>query len=251
VSAVAEATGWYVYGVVASSHAGDVGTPAVKQGQVAALVAEVPLSEYGEDVLPDRLNDRAWLEAHVQRHQDVLQSVAAAAPVVPFRFGTIYREVDDVRAMLGSREAQLTAALSHVAGRVEMGVKAWVAHDHAEASRARSAPPAPTGRAYLEQRLGARDSARDAAALLADAAADAHGRLLAIAVEGVANRPQARELTGRDELMILNGAYLVEDAGALRREVERLASEYGDRGITFELTGPWPPYNFAAVGGEA
>ena len=47
--------------------------------------------------------------------------------------------------------------------------------------------------------------------------------------------------------MILNGAYLVA-AGRddeLRRAAEELRAHYGPDGVTYELTGPWPPYNFA------
>ena len=45
--------------------------------------------------------------------------------------------------------------------------------------------------------------------------------------------------------MLLNGAYLVvrEDT-VLKGAVQELAERYGDRGVTYELTGPWPPYNF-------
>jgi gas vesicle protein GvpL/GvpF len=46
--------------------------------------------------------------------------------------------------------------------------------------------------------------------------------------------------------MLLNGAYLVPDGDErFAAEVARLAEEHADAGITFELTGPWPPYNFA------
>ena len=49
--------------------------------------------------------------------------------------------------------------------------------------------------------------------------------------------------------MLLNGAYLVRDGDdGLRREVERLAAEHAALGLEYELTGPWPPHNFA---GEA
>ena len=45
--------------------------------------------------------------------------------------------------------------------------------------------------------------------------------------------------------MILNGAYLAMDGGAaLSTETAALAAEHDARGISFELTGPWPPYNF-------
>ena len=62
----------------------------------------------------------------------------------------------------------------------------------------------------------------------------------------VANRPQPRELTGRSEAMLLNGAYLVRAGDdLLRGEVERLATEHSSNGVEYELTGPWPPHNFA------
>ena len=60
------------------------------------------------------------------------------------------------------------------------------------------------------------------------------------------NRPQPRELTGRPEAMLLNGAYLVREGDdRLRGEVERLAAEHAGLGVEYELTGPWPPHNFA------
>jgi hypothetical protein len=46
--------------------------------------------------------------------------------------------------------------------------------------------------------------------------------------------------------MLLNGAYLVPDGDErFAAEVALLAEEHAAAGITFELTGPWPPYNFA------
>ena len=62
------------------------------------------------------------------------------------------------------------------------------------------------------------------------------------------HRAQPRELTGRLDEMILNGAYLVpEDDSRLVDEVARLSEEWGTLGVSFEATGPWPPYNFARI----
>jgi len=45
--------------------------------------------------------------------------------------------------------------------------------------------------------------------------------------------------------MLLNGAYLVERGETrLDEAVRNLEQRYGERGVTYELTGPWPPYNF-------
>jgi hypothetical protein len=138
--------------------------------------------------------------------------------------------------MLEERGPFFEGVLERVRGCVEVGVKAW--YDPARVAQ----PAAAGGRAYLERRRSELTSARDAAGL----AAAAHERLAELAVGAVVNRPQPRELTGRDEQMLLNAAYLVpESDDRLRAEVERLSEEHAGAGLSFELTGPWPPYNFA------
>ena len=44
--------------------------------------------------------------------------------------------------------------------------------------------------------------------------------------------------------MVFNAAYLVEDRERFEEELGALADEHRARGVDFELTGPWPPYNF-------
>jgi gas vesicle protein GvpL/GvpF len=242
----AQRTGWYVFGVTAGDDAQRVEVPEdidlVAAGPLAAIVATVPLDEFGEDVLPDRLNDRTWLEEKARAHEAVLTAFAAAAPVVPFRFGTIYTSRDELVRALDERAGELSAALARVRGCWELGVKAWYAPQPSA-----PAEQAASGRAYLEQRRDARRDAAESAARRADVVVAAYERLLALAVDGVANRPQPRELTGRDEEMLLNAAFLVRrDDDSLAAEVARLRDDHADDGFTFELTGPWPPHNFVA-----
>jgi hypothetical protein len=49
--------------------------------------------------------------------------------------------------------------------------------------------------------------------------------------------------------MTLNGAYLMSEGQmtAFRAELERLEKDYNDLGFSYELTGPWPPYNFVTI----
>jgi len=241
------ATGWYVYGVAARRDGLEAIAQVVGRGPLAALVAEVPLDDYGEETLRERLNDRAWLEEKARAHEEVLQAVASIAPVVPLRFGTIYDELADVERLLDTQASSFESALERVRGRVELGVKAWAEPSRLAAALGGDEPAGaePSGRAYLERRQREQRLAAEVAARSAELGENAHRRLLAAAVEGVANRPQPRELTGRDEPMILNGAYLVPIGDdALRAEVERLAAEHESLGITYEVTGPWPPHNF-------
>jgi hypothetical protein len=243
------ATAWYVYGVAEADPALErlEGVRLVRHGELAAVVREVPLDEYDEAVLPERLNDREWLERNARAHEEILQAAATVSAVVPLRFGTIYRSLDQVDQMLAEREVELAATLDRVRGHVELGVKAWVDPRRLEQTLEAENQPAGGGEgaAYLLRRRREQELARELASRRAELAAEAHRRLSAVAAAAVANRSQPRELTGRSEDMLLNGAYLVpDDDDRLRAEVERLAAEHAELGVEYELTGPWPPHNF-------
>src|SRR5205823_3446944 len=85
----------------------------------------VPLEEFGESQLQERLNDPVWLEEHAREHEEVLQRVLSSTTVVPFRFGAVYLDADGVRELLRDRGTELRAALDRVRGCVELGVKLW------------------------------------------------------------------------------------------------------------------------------
>ena len=69
--------------------------------------------------------------------------------------------------------------------------------------------------------------------------------MLAAAEDGLALPLQAPELSGREEEMVFNGAYLVTaDRGAFEQALASLGPDFRDDGVDLELTGPWPAYNF-------
>lgn len=256
------ALGWYVYGVVESgaeppSVAGVGGAVEVADvGAVSALVSRVDLAEFGEEPARENLEDSGWLERHARAHETVLrEALHSGAGVVPFRFLTVYRDEAELRRFLDEHESQLAAVLERVRGTAELGVKAFVDRDALDRSLAArsdavadiedSIAGAGTGRAYLLERRREQLARDEASRILATLAADAHERLRAAALAGVANAVQPPELSGRADQMLLNGAYLVPAGdGGLPAVVRELEREGADLGVAFELTGPWPPYNF-------
>jgi gas vesicle protein GvpL/GvpF len=241
-------TGWYVYGVVDADREPPLADAIrlVAHGSVAAAVAEVDLTEFGD--LETKLNDRAWLEQKALEHERVLSGLARGGAVVPLRFGAIYEDLDAVAGMLAERREELEADLERVRGRVEVGVKGFVERRQLEevlAHERAAAPVASAGRAYLERRQAQRHVADEASAIVAEAARSTHEQLLRRSVEGTVSRPHSRELSGRREEMFLNAAYLVPAGDdSLRGEVDALGRAYAPLSLSFEVTGPWPPYNF-------
>ena len=239
------AAAWYVYGVVSSTTQAEgtgIGSRPVElvpEGDVAALASAVPAGEFGEASLRERLNDRTWLERTAREHEDTLERVLARSPVIPFRLCTVYESRDHVREFLSDHGAALGDLLRRLDGRVELGVKAYFAEAPAEPGEPES------GREYLLRRQREREAAEESARFKVECARASHERLAAAAEEARANPPQPPELSGRTEQMLLNGAYLVRrEDGRLAEAVAELESLYGPRGVTYEVTGPWPPYNF-------
>jgi gas vesicle protein GvpL/GvpF len=158
------------------------------------------------------------------RHGAVVDALARANDaVLPVRFGTWFESDDRLGTEIAARAAVLRQALEQVRGCAELGVR--VARD----GSVRADAPAPTGTAYLRERLAAKQD-EERMATLVDA------RLAALA------RASARRDPG-DQLF--NGAYLVESdkVEPFRSAVGTLAAEQPE--LTIVVTGPWPPYSFA------
>jgi hypothetical protein len=235
------------------------GLEAIEAGGLAAVVSAVPLEVYGEGALAERLSDATWTATRALRHERVAEHFARRAAVVPLRFGAIYLRRGGVASMVEERAAQFGEVLARLEGRDEWGLNVYAerarlreevtnlsARLREMAGRAEASTP---GQAYLLRKKieGLRDE--EARAETRRVAREAE-ETLAAACDGVARlRVLKDEATEQGELAA-RLAFLVrrEGFGDFRAAAERLADRYTPLGFRFELTGPWPAYNFAAAG---
>jgi len=56
----------------------------------------------------------------------------------------------------------------------------------------------------------------------------------------------AKDFTGRQEEMVLNTFYLIEEVklSQFQKRVKEVKEKYSRQGLIIEMTGPWPPYHF-------
>lgn len=248
VYAVTEPAAAATYGQL-SGVGGGLARPVEGAGLIA-VAEDVPLAEFGEQALRRNLEDLAWLEATARAHHRVVEAVARQSPVIPMRLATVYSSDASVAAMLAERATDFRAALDQIRGRREWGVKAYAA----ERSEPTAATPdtgqqarrkAGAGAAYLQRRRDQLTAQKDASRQLLANVEEIHAELSKCASGARLHPPQAPELTGSKARMVLNAAYLLDerdqDFAAL---VTTLAKRYPD--VRLELTGPWPPYSFAA-----
>lgn len=261
--------GYYVYGII--EEVKDLDVPprvgidpkypvyTLPYGKLCAVVSQVSLQEFGTEALEERLRDMTWLETRVYAHQAILDDVLARNAVIPFRFGTIYQSEGRVRELLATRYAALLAALVQLKGRQEWGVKLScdvgalrqqidTISPKLQALRAEIDGKA-EGAAYFLQKRLEQVAAAEIERYSDDCARHSHAHLAACAVAAVTNATQRQELTGNSATMILNGAYLVatEKFDDFRTELEHLGMKFSELGFSYELTGPWPPYNFVQL----
>jgi hypothetical protein len=261
----------YVYGVVAADDAASLPLDGaaidafplelVREGDLAALAGEVETEPFRAGVRAAEDGDLAWLARAAQAHEAVLAGALGAGALLPFRFGMLVDTRDDVRALLAAQAGAFGARLAALRGAREWGVKALLRRGELEAALAADEPAlaelrergqAGSGSAFFARKQFEREVAERLRDAVAELAETIHDRLAGRAREATANPPQARELSGYEDDMILNGAYLVDRdrEPELRAAAAGLEAELTGRGVRLELTGPWPAYNFVDPAAE-
>jgi hypothetical protein len=150
----------------------------------------------------------------VQRYAEIVGIYAEHGPVLPAPVGVIFKARDAVERWLELHYVALSDALSFVDNRVVGRVHVW-----------RPGPP----------------EDREAGSDLAAVAAESLRLLRRSAVTTVPLRVE--KVTG----IVLSAAFLVEQD--LWKEFAAEVEEQGRRApnLRFELTGPWPPYDFVQM----
>ncbi|UBU14561.1 GvpL/GvpF family gas vesicle protein [Nonomuraea gerenzanensis] len=255
----------YLYAVARESlscPSGVAGNPVrtIARAGLVAYVSSVPAELFGAEPLRRSLEDLDWLGETARAHHRVVDAVAAVTTTAPVRLVTVYEDDAQVAELLERRSVAFGDVLAHVTGRREWGVKAYTSP---AAAAAQAADPdhadqrggartcggdgqaGRPGTAYLQRRragLRGREQVRRQVLQRAD---HIHRALSALAAAGRRHRPQDPRLSGRHDWMLLNGAYLVDEARA--GEFAALAGELGGDGVEIRVTGPWAPYSFTVM----
>lgn len=239
---------------------------AITAAGLAAIASDVGLDEFGESALRANLEDMAWLEATATAHHRVIDAVARAQPVVPMRLATVYSGEGKVLAMLGQRDSDLREVLRRITARKEWGIKAYAAGPRGAVSGAGSAGsgqrpagqrppdqrpagqrPAGSGAEYLRRRRDELAAGKEFQREALASAQQVHRTLSELAAASRLHPPQAPQLAGTKATMILNAAYLLDEAGEgqFSEAVRQLAGQHP--AVRLQVTGPWPPYSFASL----
>lgn len=207
------------------------------------IVAEVPLDTYGPEPLEQQLADLDWVGRIALAHEGVVEHFArrTAFTVIPMKLFTMFSSPDRAVADIAKRKTTISSAMRRIAGAEEWGIR--VMRGAAPAMGATPAGSATSGAAFLAAKKRTRDEAQRARVAAIEVAAEAYGRLAAMARD-VRRRDEAPPAGATSPL--LDAAFLVP---ASRRErfktaAQREAARCAAAGAQLTLSGPWPAYNF-------
>ena len=241
----------HAYGVVAADEPLTQFPPGIADTTVwvhsadslAAIVSLLPVEGFGVADWERNATNVGWLERVARQHHEVLRYVAMTAAVVPLRLPSLYGDLESLTDTLHEASDLLERDLRRIEGKVEWAVKVYRT---AEAQSSAVSTPSTSGRDYLLTRsrdLSARSSAQEQ---LRERVREIHEALGQLSAEYVRNQPQDAVLSGRKEQMLLNGAYLVgrTDQARFLELVGEIADDSSAKGLSVEVSGPWPAYNF-------
>jgi hypothetical protein len=225
---------------------------------VRAVYTCVNASEFSQDGIDRRANDLEWLGAIGYRHQDVVADLMKKTSIVPLRAFTLFSSEEALRSYLSDNLQFLTRALERLDGkrewtlRVEFEPGRWsealsTRVESLQKLRAEIDSSAP-GKAFLLRRKLDEEKKRSSREAEQQVVAEIEQAVLAgLRCETVAETrerrdgafPQINVLLDRDEESVLQELHSV------------LTERYAAEGVTLVLTGPWPPYSFAAGSPDA
>lgn len=257
----------YVYGLVrdgfdassAPTGLDDAVIAVAKRSRIGALVSRVPEHTYDADLIEKNSGDVAWLSPRAMAHDRVLTWAHDHGGVIPLPMFSLWGSEDSLFRSLADKAADVARVFDQVGGAEEFGLRVHRrdaemldAIDDLDENIARlrtDAKAAPPGQRYLLERKLAEEGKSAVRVASQRMAKEIFEKLRGIARDTVA-RPLVPEAGGVPEAtLVLNGAFLVDRKRneEFRAAVGAIVREYQPRGLAFDFTGPWPPYNFVGA----
>lgn len=229
----------------------------VVTGELAAFVTPVDDVDFSQGVIDARAKDVEWLGAIGYRHQSVMNALMHGGTIIPLRAFTLFASEESLRRHLEAEASRFAELLDRLDGkqewtlRVEFDPQLWsealVRRVDSLRSLSEEIASASSGKAFLlrkklddEKKRASREAEQQVMAEIERAVMNK------LACDTVAETRQQRS-GAFPQINVL----LERDEEARLQELrDELTARYAAEGVTLALTGPWPPYTFAAISDE-
>ena len=227
------------------------------QGDLAAIWSAVDREMFCGEEAQARLENPAWLAAGACRHEAVVEEAMRRSPVFPVRFASLFDSPASLEEFMAKHHNQIASTLSQLDSRLEYAVKGYLDRPLALTGlraglELEPEQPKSPGTRYLMQKRLESEAEQQLQQWVEDACLASALRLQKCS-DGFRER-KAVVLSDSDGMtLLLNWAFLFapEAESVFRATLAQLNSENAGKGLSFVLSGPFPPYSFAHSLGHA
>ncbi len=221
-----------------------------------AVAGKVEPDEFSEEGLKRNMNDIDWVRYMVGTHEKIVERIAMHADIIPFRFGTLFNTDGSLQAMLEQYGEEFRAILHRLAGKQEWGLKIYC-----NPAKAKAGPfdhqaqilaiedeikRSPAGKAYFLKKKKETVIRETFDEKIGECGRESFETLKDLSAEARLTRLLPKEVTEREDEMVLNAVFLVDKVRTddFLDTTRTLKERYESDGLLIDCTGPWPPYNF-------
>lgn len=222
-----------------------------------AVAKWVSLQEFCGLEAQQRLEDPAWVTPRAIEHGRVIADVFRNSPVLPVPFGTLFSSSEALEQFLEQNAPLIRNFFEYAGGCEEWGVKALLDRDRLKRSLVSSIAEEESGAdspglRYLRNRRAEQLADKRLSSWL-----ELNFELVAAALGEYATELRQRRILddskqpdGREAVLNLAALITRDRVTKLQQRIEAINLERTDLGLSFALTGPWPPYSFCPALGE-
>ncbi|WP_181186110.1 GvpL/GvpF family gas vesicle protein [Alkalicoccus urumqiensis] len=254
---------WYVYGYTnrkpeeAFVYPGIDGEPVqfVSEGELFAAATEVDAEEFQPERLQEKVEEPVWVQEKAAHHHQVVQKIFENVPVLPVSFGTVFASKP---LLPEEKESYLQSRLKEVDGREEWKVKlflhveTWMNHADSAREMEESIAGLSKGKQFFARKKLQQDLRARAEQEAEERASELFHAVASCAEKAERKKTWEKQVSGRREEMAANDVFLFYGEEQLNEAASRIKAfkeeeEKLGRGLIVEVSGPWPPYHFAAA----
>ena len=224
-----------------------------------AILSEVSPNDFSEDNLKKHLADMGWVEKNIRLHEKVIEEIMKDQAVLPFKFGTVFENEANVEKLLKTNNIEFKAVLANLEGKEEWGLKIYCNSEYFKDAlcsgnerimkKDKEILASGIGKAFFLKKKKDEIIKDIINEKISEYTKDCFERLKITAVDTKINNILPKEVTEKQEEMVLNAAFLINNKRVKEFEnvLAYLKTKYTDKGLIFDCTGPWPPYNFCGL----
>jgi len=230
-----------------------------------AVVSKISFEEFAsEEIQRKAQEDLGWIKEKALIHEAVVEKAmwedSHLLNLIPMRFGTIFKDEYKLRETLNKSYPEIKEILERIRGSQEWSVKVYLRdrkkfeqmtkeRNDTIKEKEKEMASLPEGMAFFMEEELKEVISKEVEQELNNMKEGLFERLKRQSVASTRGKILGKELTGRQEPMVLNAAYLIPEKNIedFKREITGLNHQIQGNGFCLEYSGPWPPYHFTSL----